>query len=76
MNPPHFSNYMRLQTLFLFRSLCQDGRASLSEISDPLELHRICDLVKYGWQVVSLTLDELQKPLVELSATRYLFVRV
>ena len=76
MNPPHFSNYMRLQTLFLFRSLCQDGRASPSEISDPLELHRIYDLVKYGWQVVSLTLDELQKPLVELSATRYLFVRV
>jgi hypothetical protein len=76
MNPPHFSNYMRLQTLFLFRSLCQNGRASLSGISDPLKSYRIYDLVKYGWQAMSLTLDELQKPLVEFSATRYLFVRV
>jgi hypothetical protein len=60
MNPPHFSNYMRLQTLFLFRSLCQDGRASLSGISDPARVISDLDLglVNYGWQVSS-TLDEL-----------------
>lgn len=57
MNPPHFSKDMRLQTLFLFRRLCQDGRASLSGISDPFESYLI-SLVKLGWQV-SLTLDEL-----------------
>jgi hypothetical protein len=60
MNPPHFLNYMRLQTLFLFRSLCQDGRASLSGISDPARVISDLDLglVNYGWQVSS-TLDEL-----------------
>jgi hypothetical protein len=57
MNPPHFSNDMRLQTLFLFRRLRQDGRASFSGISDPFESYLI-SLVTLGWQV-SLTLDEL-----------------
>jgi hypothetical protein len=58
--------------MFLFRSLCQDGRASLSGISDPLESSDL-DLLKYGWQV-SLTLDELQEVLVGFSATQCLFV--
>jgi len=49
MNPPHFSSYMRLQTLFLFRSLAKMAEQA-SGISDPARVISVLDLglANYG----------------------------